>query len=57
MTVDELVIGVNIALGAVSVDTCAAFDTNHDRTVTVDELVAAVQNALNGCGAASSHNL
>ncbi|MBI4519085.1 MAG: hypothetical protein HY699_25120 [Deltaproteobacteria bacterium] len=49
MTVDELVVGVTIALGENSVDACESFDLDHSLTVTVDELVAAVRNALDGC--------
>jgi cysteine-rich repeat protein len=49
VTVDELVMGVNIALGNASIDTCPEFDENDDDNVTVDELVKGVNNALNGC--------
>ncbi len=49
MTVDELIKGVNIALGTTSVDACPSFDTNGDDAVTIDELVAAVNRALTGC--------
>jgi ELWxxDGT repeat protein len=49
VTVDELVRGVSMALGSVSVDDCTSFDVNRDDAVTVDELVAAVGKALNGC--------
>ncbi|HVN87593.1 MAG TPA: hypothetical protein VMW17_22380 [Candidatus Binatia bacterium] len=49
VTVDELVLGVNIALGNLPVDRCTAFDRDDSRTVSVDELVAGVNNALNGC--------
>jgi len=49
VTVDNLVLGVDIALGSQQVDACAAFDANGDGRVTVDELVAAVGNALHGC--------
>ena len=49
VTVDELVKGVNIALGTTSVSECHAFDRSGDERVTVDELVAAVNKALNGC--------
>jgi hypothetical protein len=49
VTVDELVTGVNIALGSTPVTACPAFDTNLDTRVTVDELVTAVNNALQGC--------
>jgi D-alanyl-D-alanine carboxypeptidase len=49
VTVDELVVGVNIALGNAGLDKCLSFDENGDDEVTVDELVAAVNSALNGC--------
>ncbi|MDX2169088.1 MAG: hypothetical protein SF182_18615 [Deltaproteobacteria bacterium] len=49
VTVDELVRGVNIALGAAAVDACAAMDGNADGTVAVNELIAAVNRALSGC--------
>jgi len=49
VSVDELVRGVNIALGSAPARTCAGVDTNGDREVTVDELVAAVNAALRGC--------
>ncbi|MBI1813683.1 MAG: YncE family protein [Deltaproteobacteria bacterium] len=49
VTVDELVEGVAMALGEQSVATCAALDANRDDAVTVDELIRAVHNALNGC--------
>ena len=50
VTVNEVIVGVNIALGNTGVTTCPAFDRNNDGTVTVDELVAAVNNLLYGCG-------
>jgi hypothetical protein len=49
VTVDELLTGVNMALGNTPVDLCMAFDTNFDHLVTVDELLTGVSNALNGC--------
>jgi hypothetical protein len=49
VAVDELVRGVNIALGGQPVDTCPSLDTNDDDRVTVNELVRAVNNALMGC--------
>jgi hypothetical protein len=51
VTVDEVVTGVNIALGVVPASACPAFDGNGDGTVTVDEILQAVNNALNGCPA------
>ena len=50
VSVDELVKGVNIALGSLATSECLAFDSNGDHKVTVDELVIAVNAALNGCG-------
>jgi hypothetical protein len=50
VTVDEIVRGVNIALGSASVDDCLAFDRDGNRAVTVDEIVEAIDNALVGCG-------
>ncbi len=41
--------GVNIALGSVPLQECPVFDANSDEAVTVDALVRAVNNALNGC--------
>jgi hypothetical protein len=47
--VSELIRGVNIALGNTGTETCPAFDRNLSGTVTVDELVVAVNAALQGC--------
>jgi hypothetical protein len=49
VTVDEIVRGVNIALGTQATELCAALDRDGSGTVTVDELVRAIQNALRGC--------
>lgn len=49
VTVDEVVTGVNIALGAIGVDVCERFDANGDNEVTVDEILRAVSAALDGC--------
>jgi hypothetical protein len=40
---------VNIALGNTPVGTCEAGDANGDHEVTVDEILTAVNKALNGC--------
>lgn len=50
VTVDELVLIVNIALGSASVSQCSAGDVNRDGAITVDEIVSAVNRALGGCG-------
>jgi hypothetical protein len=47
--VDEILTMVNIALGNTPVTMCEAGDANHDDQITVDEILTAVNNALNGC--------
>jgi hypothetical protein len=49
VTVEELVQGVNIALGTLMISQCDPFDSNDDNAVTVEELVLAVNNALGTC--------
>jgi len=49
VTVDELVLGVNIALESAPVTACPAMDGDGDATVTVNELVAGVHTTLAGC--------
>jgi hypothetical protein len=41
--------GVNIVLGLLPLEECGALDANGGGFVTVDELLQAVSNALNGC--------
>src|SRR5512144_2279746 len=49
VTVDEIVTGVNIALGSLSLDRCPSFDCARHGVVTVDCLIKAVNAVLNGC--------
>jgi hypothetical protein len=49
VTVDEILIMVNIALGNLDVSQCQGGDANHDGQITIDEILTAVNNALNGC--------
>ncbi len=49
VTVEELIIGVNVALGIVPLSRCPSFDTDHSNDVTVDELIRGVNAALLGC--------
>lgn len=49
VTADELVRGVNLVLGNGELDECLSFDTDRSASVTVDELVAALTAALQGC--------
>jgi hypothetical protein len=43
---------VNIALGNTPVTACLVGDMNGDGEITIDEILKAVNNALNGCPAA-----
>lgn len=47
--IDELIQGVNMALGNAATALCPAFDGNGSDSVTIEELVAAVSDALEGC--------
>jgi hypothetical protein len=49
VTVDEPVIGVNIALGRAAMVACQAFDEDQDGEVIVTELVSGVAHAIAGC--------
>lgn len=49
ITVDEILLGVNIALGVAPMSTCTPFDVDFSGTLTVDELVSSVDGALRGC--------
>jgi hypothetical protein len=49
LTVDELISGVNFALGARPLAACPRFDSSGDGTVSIDELTAAVAAALGTC--------
>jgi len=50
VAINELIIGVNIALGSAPLSMCPSFDANGDGMVGINELITAVNNALNGCG-------
>jgi hypothetical protein len=49
VSINKLVVGVNIALGMTPLDACPSFDDNSSGSVEVDELISGVNNALNGC--------
>ena len=49
VSVSNLVTLVDIALGTLPVSACTAGDANKDGTITVAEIVAAVNAALDGC--------
>jgi autotransporter-associated beta strand protein len=47
--VNELVLGVNIALETLPFTACSAFDSDEDGRVTIPELIQAVNHALSSC--------
>jgi hypothetical protein len=49
VTVDELVIAVEVALGHLGLEACPALDGDQSTVITVDEPVAAVAHAIRGC--------
>jgi penicillin amidase len=49
VSIDDLITGVNIALGERPLSACPAFDLAGDGAVTVDEILQGVNKALNGC--------
>ena len=40
---------MNIALEVLPVDACSILDADNDGKVTIGEIIAAVNSALNGC--------
>lgn len=49
VTIDEIIIGVNIAMGVAPMESCRVFDAGGDGEVTVEELIMGVNSALLGC--------
>jgi hypothetical protein len=49
VTIDELLTGVGIGAGSVPYDQCPAFDADRNQSLTIDELLQGVLDALNGC--------
>ncbi len=49
VAINELITGVNIALGSGPLSSCPSFDVNGDEMVEINELISAVNNALTGC--------
>ena len=54
VSIDDLIRGVNIALGKQPLSSCTALDRNNNGEVSVAELVQAVGAALDGCPQAST---
>src|SRR5262245_23889326 len=51
VAINELVLGVNIELGATELAKCEAMDIDHSVEVEINELVTGVNHALTGCPA------
>lgn len=49
VTVNEVILAVNIALGNTAIGECPSADANGDGMVTIGELIAAVNDVINGC--------
>jgi fibronectin-binding autotransporter adhesin len=49
VTVNEIIVGVNIALGNSPLSACRRFDADNDGRVMIPELIQAVGNVLSGC--------
>ena len=49
VTVSELIVGVNIALGSAALAGCPSFDVDGTGRVGINALITAVNNALGGC--------
>jgi hypothetical protein len=49
VTINEVILAVNIGLGTIAVEECPAADANGDGQVTINELVRAVNLGLTGC--------
>src|SRR4029453_6945926 len=54
VAINELILGVNIALGSAAVAGCTALDRDGDGSVLISDLIDAVNRALNGCGSGPS---
>jgi hypothetical protein len=52
VAINELVIGAAIVVGTETLDRCRALDGNDNATATIEELLQAVGNGLEGCDAA-----
>jgi parallel beta-helix repeat protein len=53
VTINELLLAVNIALGSRPVGDCSSVDDNGDGQVQIGELIQAVNHALTGCTASA----
>lgn len=51
VTIDEIVLMVNIALNDRLITACEAGDPDHTGTISITNLILAVNNTLHGCPA------
>jgi len=49
VTIDELLVAVNITLAQQQLSACPSVDRNGSGEVTIDELIHAIVNALTDC--------
>lgn len=54
VTINELITGVNIALGSAQLSACPSFDRDGSGMVEINELILAVNNALGTCPAVNT---
>jgi hypothetical protein len=47
--INEVVLGVGVALGSTPIGSCPAIDVNRDDAATINELLTAVGNSVSGC--------
>jgi hypothetical protein len=57
VSLDELITGVNIALGNTPLAFCGAFDPSFDGAVTIDDLTVAVDHGIAGCAPSAARRL
>jgi hypothetical protein len=50
VTINELLLMVNVALDQAQVSECSAGDRDQNDAITIDEILVAVDHALAGCG-------
>jgi hypothetical protein len=49
VTIDELLLMVYVALGNAEISRCVAGDSDADGEITINEILRAVRNVLQGC--------
>jgi hypothetical protein len=49
VAINEIITMVNIALGTAELSSCTPGDGDHNGTIEINEIITAVNHALNGC--------